>query len=319
MTVAYLFPGQGAQFVGMVQELYETRPEARALFDEASARLGYDAAQVAFEGPDETLNRTEYTQPLLLTACMAVHAVWTRARPDVEPALMAGLSLGEYAALVAAGSLNFGDAVALTRLRGKLMQETVPHGVGGMAAVMGLDAAEVERLCAELRTDEAWVEPANYNSPGQLVVSGHLPAVRALCKAAKAAGATRALPLPVSAPFHSRLLVPAGEGLAEALDRVEVRDARIPVVSNVSAGPVTRAGDIRRALVEQVSSPVRMEQSFRWMAEQGTGLWVELGPGQTMAKLLARVVPEAAAVSVGDEESLQAAASGSSAVVPPSA
>lgn len=317
MTVAYLFPGQGAQFVGMSQELYETRPEARALFEEASARLGYDAAQVAFGGPDETLNRTEYTQPLLLTACMAAHAVWTRERADVSPTLMAGLSLGEYAALVAAGSLGFGDAVALTRLRGKLMQETVPQGVGGMAAVMGLDAAEVERLCAEVRTDDAWVEPANYNSPGQVVVSGHIPAVRALCKAAKAAGAARALPLPVSAPFHSRLLVPAGERLAEALEGVEVRDARIPVVSNVSARPVTRAGDIRRALVEQVSSPVRMEQSFRWMAEQGIKLWVELGPGQTMAKLLVRVIPEAIAVSVGNEESLHAA-SGSGAVVPPS-
>ena len=308
MKIAYLFPGQGAQFVGMVQELYEAHSEARALFDEASARLGYDAARVAFEGPDETLNSTEYTQPLLLTACMAAHAVWTRTRPDVRPALMAGLSLGEYAALVAAGSLDFGDAVALTRLRGKLMQETVPHGVGGMAAVMGLDAAEVERLCEEVRTEDAWVQPANYNSPGQLVVSGHLPAVRALCKAAKAAGATRALPLPVSAPFHSRLLVPAGEGLAEALDGVELRDARVPVVSNVHARPLTRADEIRTALVEQVSSPVRMEQSFRWMAEQGTTAWVELGPGQSMAKLLARVVPDAAAVSVGGTESLRAAA-----------
>lgn len=308
MKIAYLFPGQGAQFVGMGQELYDAHPEARALFDEASARLGYDAAQVAFEGPDETLNSTEYTQPLLLTACMAAHAVWTRTRPDVRPALMAGLSLGEYAALVAAGSLDFGDAVALTRLRGKLMQETVPQGVGGMAAVMGLDAAEVERLCEEVRTEDAWVQPANYNSPGQLVVSGHLPAVRALCKAAKAAGATRALPLPVSAPFHSRLLMPAGERLAEALDGVEVRDARVPVVSNVHARPLTRAGEIRTALVEQVSSPVRMEQSFRWMAEQGTAAWVELGPGQSMAKLLARVVPDAAAVSVGGTGSLHAAA-----------
>ena len=308
MKIAYLFPGQGAQFVGMVQELYEAHSEARALFDEASARLGYDAARVAFEGPDETLNLTEYTQPLLLTACTAAHAVWTRTRPDVHPALMAGLSLGEYAALVAAGSLGFGDAVALTRLRGKLMQETVPAGVGGMAAVMGLDAAQVERLCAEVRTDDAWVEPANYNSPGQLVVSGHVAAVRALCKAAKAAGATRALPLPVSAPFHSRLLVPAGERLAEALDGVQIRDARVPVVSNVHARPLTRADEIRRALVEQVSSPVRMEQSFRWMAEQGTTAWVELGPGQSMAKLLARVVPDAAAVSVGDSASLAAAA-----------
>ena len=307
MTVAYLFPGQGAQFVGMAQELYDAHPEARAFFDEASARLGYDAARVAFEGPDETLNSTEYTQPLLLTACMAAHAVWTRTRPDVRPAVMAGLSLGEYAALVAAESLDFGDAVALTRLRGKLMQDTVPRGVGGMAAVMGLDAAEVERLCEEVRTDDAWVEPAKYNSPGQLVVSGHLPAVRALCKAAKAAGATRALPLPVSAPFHSRLLLPAGERLAEALDGVGIRDARVPVVTNVHARPITAAGDIRRALVEQVSSPVRMEQSFRWMAGQGTSAWVELGPGQSMAKLLARVVPDAAVASVGDNATLEAA------------
>lgn len=307
MTLAYLFPGQGAQFAGMARELYDAHPEARALFDEAGERLGYDAAQVAFEGPDETLNRTEFTQPLLLTASVAAHAVWTRARPALAPALMAGLSLGEYSALVAAGSLAFGDAVALTRLRGRLMQETVPHGVGGMAAVMGLDAAVVERLCEEVRTEEAWVEPANYNSPGQLVVSGHIPAVRALCKAAKEAGATRALPLPVSAPFHSRLLVPAGRGLAEALEEVEVRDARVPVVSNVHARPLTDAGEIRRALVEQVSSPVRMEQSFRFMAAAGIDAWVELGPGQSMAKLLDRVVPGARAASVGDAASLEAA------------
>ncbi|HEX8431250.1 MAG TPA: ACP S-malonyltransferase [Longimicrobium sp.] len=308
MKAAYLFPGQGAQFVGMTRELYDTRPEARALFEEASERLGYDAAKIAFAGPDELLNSTEYTQPLLLTACMAAHAAWTREHPEFRPEYMAGLSLGEYAALVAAGSLDFGDAVALTRLRGKLMQETVPQGVGGMAAVMGLDAAEVERLCAEIRTPEAWVEPANYNSPGQLVVSGHIPAVRALCKAAKEAGAKRALPLPVSAPFHSRLLIPAGERLAEALQEVEVRDARVPVISNVTAHPVTAAAAIRRVLVEQVSSPVRMEQSFRFMADAGTDLWVELGPGQSMAKLLARVIPDAVAVSVGDPESLAAAA-----------
>lgn len=310
MNVAYLFPGQGAQFVGMVRELYEEHSEARDLFGEATARLGYDAAEVAFEGPDETLNRTEYTQPLLLTACMAAHAVWTRMRPGVEPALMAGLSLGEYAALVAAGSLRFGDAVELTRLRGRLMQDTVPHGVGGMAAIMGLEAAEVERLCAEVRTADAWVEPANYNSPGQLVVSGHLAAVRALCKAAKAAGAARALPLPVSAPFHSRLLIPAGERLAEALEGVEVRDARVPVVSNVHALPLTRAAEIRDALVKQVSSPVRMEQSFRWMAAQGIGSWLELGPGETMVKLLGRVVPDAAAFSTGTPQAIAVAAEG---------
>lgn len=308
MTIAYLFPGQGAQFVGMGRELHDARPEARAVFDEASAALGYDAAELCFEGPDERLNSTEFTQPMLLTVCIAAHQAWRAARPDVQPGVMAGLSLGEYAALVAAGSLGFADAVVLTRLRGRLMQETVPRGVGGMAAIMGLDGEVVERLCAEIRTDDAWVEPANYNSPGQLVVSGHLPAVRALCKAAKEAGAARALPLPVSAPFHSRLLVPAGERLAEALDGVEIRDARVPVVSNVHARPLTRADEIRRALVEQVSSPVRMEQSFRWMAGQGVDAWVELGPGQTMAKLLARVVPDAPATSVGDVESLAAAA-----------
>jgi len=309
MTVAYLFPGQGAQFVGMARELCEAYPEARALFDEASGRLGYDAATVAFEGPDETLNSTEHTQPLLLTACMAAHAVWTRTRPDVSPALMAGLSLGEYAALVAARSISFGDAVELTRLRGKLMQETVPRGVGGMAAVMGLDAAVVERLCAEVRTAEAWVEPANYNSPGQLVVSGHVAAVRALCKAAKEAGATRALPLPVSAPFHSRLLIPAGERLAEALEGVEVRDARVPVVSNVTARPVTRAGEIRALLVQQVSTPVRLEQSFRFLLAEGVDTFLELGPGQSMARLLMRVAPDTVAVaSAGTPETIAAAA-----------
>ncbi len=311
MKTAFLFPGQGAQFVGMVRELYEARPEARALFEEAGDRLGYDAAQIAFEGPDETLNSTEYTQPLLLTASLAAHAVWTADRPDVSPDFLLGLSLGEYAALVAAGSLEFGDALLLTRLRGRLMQETVPRGVGGMAAVMGLEGHEVERLCAEVRTDDAWVEPANYNSPGQLVVSGHLPAVRELCKAAKSAGATRALVLPVSAPFHSRLLKPAGEQLDDAFTSVRLLDARVPVVANVTAAPVTDAAEIRRLLVSQVSSPVRLEQSFRFLLGAGVDTFVELGPGETLAKLLGRVAPPTATIaSVGTPETLAAAAAG---------
>ena len=309
MSLAYLFPGQGAQFVGMARELYDARPDVRVLFEEASDRLGYAAAEAAFEGPDELLNSTEYTQPLLLTASVAAHAAWTAERPDAAPEFMVGLSLGEYSALVAAGSLAFGDAVALTRLRGRLMQETVPRGLGGMAAVMGLEGAEVERLCAEVRTDDAWVELANYNSPGQLVVSGHLGAVRELCRAAKAAGATRALVLPVSAPFHSRLLIPAGEQLAEALASVHVRDADVPVVANVTARPVTDAAEIRRLLVRQVSTPVRLEQSFRFLLTEGVDTFLELGPGESMAKLLRRVAPESTAViSAGSPDTLAAAA-----------
>ncbi|HYF80964.1 MAG TPA: ACP S-malonyltransferase, partial [Symbiobacteriaceae bacterium] len=205
MAIAYLFPGQGAQFAGMGQELYNEYPEAREIFDQASQVLGYDAAAVCFDDPDGVINATEYTQPLLLSASMAAYVCWAKEHPHLTPAFVAGLSLGEYTALVAAGSLSFADAVKVARLRGRFMQEAVPNGVGTMAAIIGLEAARVEEICAGVCSPENWVEPANYNCPGQLVVSGHVGAVRAVCQAAKDAGAAKALPLPVSAPFHSRL------------------------------------------------------------------------------------------------------------------
>lgn len=308
MSTAYLFPGQGAQYVGMGQELYASHPEVRSIFDRASAVLGYDAAQVCFEDPDDIINTTEFTQPLMLTVSVATYSAWVHATSDIQPDFLAGLSLGEYTALVAAGSISLEDAVRITRMRGRFMQEAVPKGVGTMAAIIGLDAHQVEELCETIRSDDHWVEPANYNCPGQVVVSGHTKAVRALCKAAKASGATKAVPLPVSAPFHSRLLQPAADKLVAELERVKIVDARVPVVANVSGSPVKSAAEIKRALIKQVASPVRFEQSLRYMIGQGTRVFVELGPGQALSKFVSRVDPTATACSVSDNETMQCAA-----------
>lgn len=314
MALGLLFPGQGAQFVGMGQELYDAYPEARAVFEEASDALGFDVPKICFEGPDEVLNATAFTQPVLLTACIAAYMVWSR-RVSCPVKLAAGLSLGEYAALVAAKSLSFADAVELTRLRGVAMQEAVPRGVGAMAAIIGLEASTVEQICGEVSTPDVWAQPANYNCPGQIVISGHTAAVKAACAAAKAGGATRALVLPVSAPFHTPLLAPAAEKLALALDSVTISDPQVPVVANVSAKPLLRAEEIRQALVQQVIRPVLLEQSLRYMMDQGIEAFVELGPGGTMTKFVRKVSDSAKVVSVHDPATLNEALQHSSSSV----
>jgi [acyl-carrier-protein] S-malonyltransferase len=300
MNIALVFPGQGAQYAGMGLDLYEAYPIVRALYEEASATLGYDVPLLCFDDPDEVISQTEYTQPLLLTACVAAYETLRNHVPSLSPCFVAGLSLGEYAALVVASCLSFTDALRLAQIRGRIMQEAVPVGTGAMAAIIGLDATIVEQLCSELSTADGLVQPANYNCPGQIVVSGHTPKVRSICRLARERGAAKAVLLPVSAPFHSRLLNPAALELGPYLDAQEFQDAAVPVVANVSARPICDGGQIRGALKSQIASPVLMEQSLRFLASHGTDLFIELGPGDTVSKLVKNTVPGAMCLRVGD-------------------
>lgn len=296
MTTAAVFPGQGAQHVGMGRELAERHPEAREIFRRASAAAGVDLYRMCAEGPEEALRQTENTQPALLTASLACLAT-----VPLAPACAAGLSLGEYTALVCAGALALEDAVRLVRLRGRYMQEACLGRDTMMAALMGLDGDRVRAVC-EAQAHLGVVEPSNFNSPGQVVVGGEAAAVRAVLEAAKAAGARRAMPLAVSAPFHTRLMAPAAERLAGDLEALPLRDARIPVFANVSAAPVRIADEIRRALLAQVASPVRWEESVRAMRRDGVDLFVEIGPGTTVSGMIRRTV-DAATCHVEDAAS----------------
>lgn len=302
MRVGFIFPGQGAQYVGMGKELYELYPSVRAVFEEADDSLGMSLSKVCFEGPEESLKSTMNTQPAILTVSAACLAVLEES--GVTPDSVAGLSLGEYGALVAADSLTVTDTVRLVRRRGRYMQEAVPEGQGAMAAVLGLGRTEVEQACREASVAGV-VEPANYNCPGQIVIAGETAAVDRAVAVAKELGATRAVRLAVSAPFHCRLLRPAGQRLAEDLEQVEVKEATIPVVANVSADYVRRPEEIKRSLIDQVSRPVRWEESVRRMVDDGTDLFVEVGPGRTLSGFLKRIAPEARTLNVEDGSSLE--------------
>jgi len=286
--IALVFPGQGAQYVGMGRAVAAAYPAARDVFDRASAALGQDLLALVSDGPEERLRATENTQPAVLVTDLACAAAL--AAHGIRPTMAAGLSLGEYAALVVAGALALEDAVCLVRQRGQFMQEAAAGRATAMAALIGMEAANVEALCARHR-HLGVVEPANYNGAGQIVIGGDAAAVQATVAAARGAGARRAVLLAVSAPFHTSLMAPAAERLAEALRMVPLRDADLPVISNVTGGEVRAAEEIRTLLVRQVTAPVRWEASVRRMAALGASVFVEAGPGTTLSGLIRKTVP----------------------------
>lgn len=303
--VAFVFPGQGSQFVGMGQALSEQSEAARSIFQQADEALGFSLSELCFQGPEEELKLTANTQPAILTASIAVLAAFREQRPDFTPDYVAGHSLGEYSALVAAGALSFADAVKTVRARGQFMEEAVPAGEGAMAAVLNLDRAELHAVCEEVTAAGHPVQLANLNSPGQIVISGSAEGVKQAGEKAKAAGAKRVLPLNVSGPFHSSLMSPAADKLHGVLAGVTVADAKVPVVANVTARPVSEAALIVDSLVKQVSAPVLWEDSVQWMVEQGVTTFVEIGPGKVLSGLIKKIAPaETTILSVQDGESL---------------
>lgn len=302
MKTAFVFPGQGSQQVGMMRDLYEAYPLVRERFQEADEALGFSLSQLIFEGPDTELVKTEFTQPAILTASVAAYEV-VKAQ-GYTPDVVAGHSLGEYSALVAAESLRFADAVKTVHYRGKFMQEAVPLGEGGMAAIIRLDREKINTICQEISTPTAPVEAVNFNCPGQVVIAGETNAVAKACEKMKEAGAGRAIMLNVSAPFHSVLMQPAAQRLAEVLAKIEISDAKIPVIANVNAQPLTAGAEIEQALVAQAAQPVLWEDSVRYMLAQGVENFVEIGPGKVLTGFTKKIDRAAHTANVEDEASL---------------
>ncbi len=304
MTTAFVFPGQGSQRVGMGEAWVEAFAESKGAFAEADAALGFPLSRLCFRGPEDELQLTANTQPAILATSIAAFRVV--AKLAEEPAFLAGHSLGEYTAHVAAGTLAFADALRLVRRRGELMQQAVPVGEGAMAAILGLPAEEVGRLAVEASRPGDICAVANYNAPEQTVVAGHTAAVGRLVELAQAAGARRAVPLPVSAPFHSPLMAPAREALAPALEAARFAAPRVPVVVNIEARPVREAGAARLALVRQVDGPVRWVESVRWMVEEGgVERFVEVGPGTVLSGLIRRIARRVEVVNVEQPDDLE--------------
>ena len=295
---AFLFPGQGAQKCGMARSFYETDPDAKAVIDRASELLGMDMPELLFT-PNDRLDRTEFTQPAMVTAGIAM--LQAVAKTGLKPDVCAGLSLGEYEALYAAGAMSADDAVRTVQVRGKLMAEAVPAGVGGMAAVVGAETALVEETIAPIA--DVWI--ANYNCPGQIVISGKKEALAQASDALKAAGVRRVLPLNVSGPFHSGLLAEAGEKLGAYLAGVEIRPLVIPYAANFTGAYVTDSAEIAPLLVKQVSGSVRFEQSIRGMLADGVDTFVEIGPGKTIAGFLRKIDREAKVINIETAEDLE--------------
>ncbi|OCL26053.1 malonyl CoA-acyl carrier protein transacylase [Orenia metallireducens] len=296
--VAFIFPGQGSQQVGMGADLVEEFAVAKETFAEADNALDIDISKLCFEGPAEDLQKTSNTQPAILTTSIAVYRVLKE--KGIEPDIVAGHSLGEYSALVAAGVLDFTDAVKLVRKRGQLMEEAD----GTMAAIIGLNAKEVEELCQKAST-AGIVEPANYNCPGQIVISGEKEGVEQATKLAQEAGAKKAVILNVSGPFHSSLMEPAGEKLSKELAEVTLNDAQVPVVTNINAEFTTKDEDFVQALIKQISGSVRWEESVKAMIEDGVDTFVEVGPGRVLKGFMRRIDRKVTALNVEDLASLE--------------
>ncbi len=285
MSIAFIFPGQGSQYVGMGREIHAGYPEARETFEEASEVLGYDMKALCFEGPKTELNKTFRTQPSILTVSIATLRVLERV--GLKPAVVAGHSLGEYSALVAAGVISFHDALRLTEKRGHFMQNAVPEGKGLMAAILGLSREDVDSICLDVSS--GYVSPANYNCPGQIVIAGERPAVEEAIQMAKERGARRAVPLAVSAPSHCALMIEASSQLAEELERIDFSPPRIPVVNNADAMFLNTTGSIKASLVKQLDSPLLWEDSVRNIIESGIRTFIEVGPGKVLSGLIRRI------------------------------
>lgn len=302
--LAFLFPGQGSQYAGMGKDLAADFAVARQTLEEANDALGFDLASLCYEGPEQDLKLTANTQPAILSVSVAALRV-VEQETGLRAQCAAGHSLGEYAALVCAGALDFSDAVRMVRLRGTFMQEAVPVGTGAMAAILGLDNDVLVKLCAQAAQGQV-VAPANFNSSGQIVIAGHSEAVQRAIELAKVEGAKRAMLLPVSAPFHCSLMVPAGERLAEVIATIDIHPLRIPVVSNVEARPNQDPTRVAALLVNQVSAPVRWQESVQVMLDMGVERFVEIGPGKVLAGLVKRMARQATVQNMQDSADIRA-------------
>lgn len=300
MKTAFVFPGQGSQYVGMGKEIYENFDLARNVFKEASDVLGYDLADLCFNGPKEELNKTFRTQPCILTVSIAIYKILSSKR--IKPLVVAGHSLGEYSALVAVEVLSLKDAVKLTEKRGQFMQEAVPEGTGLMAAILGLERNKVDEICKSLQS--GYASPANYNCPGQIVISGEKVAVEEAMRFSKEAGA-KVVPLSVSVPSHCTLMSDTARRLAELFDTIEFKNAVIPIVNNADAMFLDDTDSIKKSLIRQLSSPLLWEDSIRVMTDSGVDTFIEVGPGKVLSGLIKRIVPEAKVLNVEDLKSLE--------------
>jgi [acyl-carrier-protein] S-malonyltransferase len=305
VSLAFVFPGQGSQSIGMLDQLATEYPLVQETFAEASEVLGYDLWDLVTSGPEATLNQTERTQPAMLAAGIAVWRVW-QSLTNIQPDYLAGHSLGEYSALVASGALSFANAIKLVELRGQYMQQAVPEGQGAMAAILGLNDDAVKMICEQAAGDEI-VEAVNFNSPGQVVIAGNVAAVTKATVLAKEQGAKRALMLPVSVPSHCALMKPAADMLSETLADMPVHETRMPVIHNVSVTPAQDEAGIKTSLAQQLHNPVRWVETVQWLSNQGVDKIVECGPGKVLAGLTKRIDKTVTGLPVFDQSSLEKA------------